>query len=72
MAPAAYITPDWFEPGQVLISVSSHDPSVETIAAADLLVTVPRAHVAIAPGPALADLVMIADAACAARAAAGW
>jgi ornithine cyclodeaminase len=39
MAPAAYIAPDWFEPGQVLISVSSHDPSVDTIAAADLLVT---------------------------------
>jgi len=39
MAPAPYIEPDWFEAGQVIISVSSHDPSVDTIAAADLLVT---------------------------------
>jgi ornithine cyclodeaminase len=39
MAPSPFIEPDWFEPGQLLISVSSHDPAVDTIAAADLLVT---------------------------------
>lgn len=38
MAPAPFIEADWFEPGQLLISVSSHDPTVETVAAADLLV----------------------------------
>ncbi len=39
MAPSPFITPDWFEPGQLLISVSSHDPTVDTVASADLLVT---------------------------------
>jgi len=39
MAPAPYITPDWFEPRMLVLSVSSHDPAVETIAAADLVVT---------------------------------
>ena len=39
MAPAPFITPDWLEPGMLLVSVSSHDPTVETVAAADLVVT---------------------------------
>lgn len=39
MAPSPFIEPDWHEPGQLLISVSSHDPSVATVAAADLVVT---------------------------------
>ena len=44
MAPAPYITADWFEPGMLILSVSSHDPTVETIAAADLVVTDDLAH----------------------------
>ena len=39
MASAPYVTPDWLEPGMLVLSVSSHDPAVETIAAADLVVT---------------------------------
>ena len=44
MARAPYITPDWLEAGMLVLSVSSHDPSVETIAAADLVVTDDLAH----------------------------
>jgi ornithine cyclodeaminase len=39
MAPSPYFTPEHFEPGQLLISVSSHDPAVDAIDLADLVVT---------------------------------
>jgi len=39
MAPEPFLGPDWFEPGQLLISISSHDPAIETVALADLVVT---------------------------------
>lgn len=39
MAPAPFITADWFEPGMLIVSVSSHDLAVDAIAAADLVVT---------------------------------
>lgn len=39
MAPAPFIGPDWWEPGMLLVSVSSHDPTIEAIDAADLVVT---------------------------------
>jgi ornithine cyclodeaminase/alanine dehydrogenase-like protein (mu-crystallin family) len=39
MAPAPFIGPDWHEQGQLLVSVSSLDPEVETVARADLVVT---------------------------------
>ena len=39
MAPEPSITPDWLAPGGLLVSVSSLDPAVDTIAEADLVVT---------------------------------
>jgi ornithine cyclodeaminase len=39
MAPAPFITRDWLEPGQLFVSISSHDLDVDAISAADLLVT---------------------------------
>jgi ornithine cyclodeaminase len=44
MAPAPFIEADWFEPGQLIVSISSHDPSLGAIEAADLLVTDDFAH----------------------------
>jgi ornithine cyclodeaminase len=44
MAPAPFIEADWFEPGQLIVSVSSHDPALGAIEAADLLVTDDFAH----------------------------
>lgn len=44
MAPVPYIEPDWIEPGALVLSVSSHDLLVETIAEADLVVTDDLAH----------------------------
>lgn len=44
MAPAPFITADWLEPGMLLVSVSSHDPALDAIEAADLLVTDDFAH----------------------------
>ena len=39
MAPEPFITPDWLARGSLLVSVSSLDPTVETIAEAGLVVT---------------------------------
>jgi ornithine cyclodeaminase/alanine dehydrogenase-like protein (mu-crystallin family) len=44
MAPEPFIEEDWFEPAMLLISVSSHDPTLGAIEAADLLVTDDFAH----------------------------
>jgi ornithine cyclodeaminase len=44
MAPAPFFTADWFEPGMLVVSVSSHDPALDAMAAADLLVTDDFAH----------------------------
>ena len=38
MAAEPFITPDWLGPGSLLVSVSSLDPTVETVAEADLVV----------------------------------
>jgi N-[(2S)-2-amino-2-carboxyethyl]-L-glutamate dehydrogenase len=38
MAADPFITPDWLAPGSLLVSVSSLDPTVETVTAADLVV----------------------------------
>ena len=54
MAPAPYIGADWFEPGMLILSVSSHDPTVEAIAAADLVVTDDLAHETYHPSRPLA------------------
>jgi ornithine cyclodeaminase len=54
MAPSPFITADWFEAGQLLISISSHDPALETIASADLLVTDDYAHETYHPSRPLA------------------
>jgi ornithine cyclodeaminase len=39
MAPAPFIEADWFEPGMLIVSVSSHDPTLAAIEKANLLVT---------------------------------
>jgi ornithine cyclodeaminase/alanine dehydrogenase-like protein (mu-crystallin family) len=44
MAREPFFTADWFEPGMLLVSVSSHDPALDAIEAADLLVTDDFAH----------------------------
>jgi ornithine cyclodeaminase len=44
MAPAPFIEADWFDSGMLLVSVSSHDPTLAAIEAADLLVTDDFAH----------------------------
>jgi ornithine cyclodeaminase len=44
MAPAPFIEAGWLTPGMLIISVSSHDPTVAAIEAADLLVTDDFAH----------------------------
>jgi ornithine cyclodeaminase len=44
MAPEPFIAADWLEPGALLVSVSSHDPALDAIEAADLLVTDDFAH----------------------------
>ena len=44
MAAEPFIGADWLEPGMLVVCVSSHDPAVEAIAAADLLVTDDFAH----------------------------
>lgn len=54
MAPAPYIAPEWHEPGQLLIAVSSHDPAIETVAQADLVVTDDYEHETFHPSRPLA------------------
>jgi ornithine cyclodeaminase len=54
MAPAPFIEPDWFEEGMLIISVSSHDPSLDTIAAADVIVTDDFSHETYHPARPLA------------------
>jgi ornithine cyclodeaminase len=44
MAPAPFVAADWLEPGMLMLSVSSFDPSLAAIEAADLLVTDDYAH----------------------------
>jgi ornithine cyclodeaminase len=54
MAPAPFITADWFEPGMLILSISSHDPALDAIEAADLLVTDDLAHETYHPSRPLA------------------
>jgi N-[(2S)-2-amino-2-carboxyethyl]-L-glutamate dehydrogenase len=54
MAPAPFFTSDWFEPGMLLVSVSSHDPALDALAAADLLVTDDFTHETYHPSRPLA------------------
>ena len=44
MAPEPFIRGAWLVPGSLVLSVSSHEPAGETIAAADLVVTDDLAH----------------------------
>jgi ornithine cyclodeaminase len=39
MAPAPFFAADWLEPGQLVLSISSFDPTVDAVALADLVVT---------------------------------
>lgn len=44
MAPTPFVAADWLEPGMLVLSVSSFDPALDAIEAADLLVTDDFAH----------------------------
>jgi ornithine cyclodeaminase/alanine dehydrogenase-like protein (mu-crystallin family) len=54
MAPAPFVTAEWLEPGMLILSVSSFDPSLDAIEAADLLVTDDFAHETYHPSRPLA------------------
>jgi len=54
MAPAPFVTAEWLEPGMLVLSVSSFDPSLDAIDAADLLVTDDFAHETYHPSRPLA------------------
>jgi ornithine cyclodeaminase len=54
MAPAPFLEADWLEPGMLVLSISSFDPSVGAIESADLLVTDDFAHETYHPSRPLA------------------
>jgi ornithine cyclodeaminase len=54
MAPAPFLDADWLEPGMLVLSVSSFDPSLAAIETADLLVTDDFAHETFHPSRPLA------------------